>query len=188
MSPESALDGIGLLVAAALFAYLLGSIPFGLMLTRLGGARRHPHDRLGQYRRHQRAAHRPAWPRRRNAAARRAEGLLAVVLCAVLLPLLLPEVAAVAAVCAVIGHCFPVWLRFRGGKGVATALGVALALDWRVGPGCCLVWLLVARLTRISSAGALAAMAALGPLLLAFDGGRAGVADPLGRVCRRRSA
>ena len=178
MSPEPALDGIGLLIAAGLFAYLLGSIPFGLIVTRLGGAgdiRQIGSGNIG-------ATNVLRTGRRGLAAATLLldglKGFFAVVLCAVLLPLLLPEVAAVAAVCVVVGHCFPVWLRFRGGKGVATALGVALALDWRVGAICCLVWLLVARLTRISSAGALAAMAALGPLLLAFDGGRVGSPIP----------
>jgi glycerol-3-phosphate acyltransferase PlsY len=68
---------------------------------------------------------------------------------------------------AVIGHCFPVWLRFRGGKGVATGLGTFLALDLRVGLGACAVWLLVFALARISSAAALSAFAAA-PVLAAI--------------------
>jgi glycerol-3-phosphate acyltransferase PlsY len=60
-----------------------------------------------------------------------------------------------------------VWLRFRGGKGVATGLGVLLALDWRIGLAACAVWLAVFALTRISSAGALSAFAAA-PILAAL--------------------
>lgn len=60
---------------------------------------------------------------------------------------------------AVLGHVFPVWLRFKGGKGVATALGVFLALSWPVGAACIVTWLLVAAVFRLSSLAALFAMA-----------------------------
>ncbi|MGI4747299.1 MAG: glycerol-3-phosphate 1-O-acyltransferase PlsY [Janthinobacterium lividum] len=170
MTIEPTIDGIALLAVAALLSYLTGSIPFGLIVTRLGGAgdiRQIGSGNIG-------ATNVLRTGRRGLAAATLLldglKGFVAVMLCVILLPKLLPDVAALAAVCVVAGHCFPVWLRFRGGKGVATGLGVALALDWRVGLICCLLWLLVARLTRISSAGALAAMFVLGPLLLAFDG------------------
>ena len=69
-----------------------------------------------------------------------------------------------AAVAAVVGHCFTPWLGFRGGKGVATGLGVLIALDWRLGAACCATWLVVAAVTRISSAGALAAFV-VGPFV-----------------------
>jgi len=59
-----------------------------------------------------------------------------------------------------LGHLFPLWLLFKGGKGVATGLGVLLALDWRIGLIACAVWLLVAVLLRYSSLAALAAFAA----------------------------
>jgi len=62
-----------------------------------------------------------------------------------------------------LGHLFPLWLRFRGGKGVATGLGVLIALDWRVGVLACLSWLAVAFLLRYSSLAALASFA-LSPL------------------------
>lgn len=65
----------------------------------------------------------------------------------------------IAALAAFVGHCYPVWLRFRGGKGVATFLGVVLALSWPVGLACCATWLLAALVTRISSVGALMAAA-----------------------------
>jgi glycerol-3-phosphate acyltransferase PlsY len=58
-----------------------------------------------------------------------------------------------------VGHCFTPWLAFKGGKGVATGLGALLTLDWRVGGLACATWLVVALLTRFSSAGALAAFA-----------------------------
>ena len=164
--------GIVLLSEAALLSYLLGSIPFGLILTRLGGAgdiRLIGSGNIG-------ATNVLRTGRRGLAAATLLldgfKGVAAVLLCRLtsflLAPDAAPEAAAVAAVCVVLGHCFPVWLRGHGGKGVATGLGAVLALDWRAGAICCLVWLLVARLSRISSAGALAAFALPAPLLLAL--------------------
>ncbi|MFM7417134.1 MAG: glycerol-3-phosphate acyltransferase, partial [Alphaproteobacteria bacterium] len=61
---------------------------------------------------------------------------------------------------AVLGHLFPVWLGFRGGKGVATGLGALLAAAWPVGLACCAVWLVAAKILKMSSAAALAAFAA----------------------------
>lgn len=75
--------------------------------------------------------------------------------------------AQAAGLGALLGHCFPVWLGFRGGKGVATALGVVLGLHWPAGLLVCATWLAAAGATRISSAGALAATAAA-PLWLAL--------------------
>ncbi len=171
MNAPPALPGIALPALAGAGAYLLGSVPFGLIVTRLGGAgdiRRIGSGNIG-------ATNVLRTGRRGLAAATLLldglKGFVAVMLSALLLPRPAPELAAIAAICVVVGHCCPVWLGFRGGKGVATGLGVALALDWRAGLICCLVWLIVARLSRISSAGALAAFAALAPLLLAFRGG-----------------
>ncbi len=64
-----------------------------------------------------------------------------------------------AALGAVIGHNFPVWLKFKGGKGVATTLGTFLALSWPVGLACCVTWFITALITRISSLSALVALA-----------------------------
>ncbi len=64
-----------------------------------------------------------------------------------------------AALGAVIGHNFPVWLKFKGGKGVATTLGTFIALSWPVGLACCAAWLVTALITRISSLSALVALA-----------------------------
>ena len=148
------------LPAAALLAYLLGSIPFGLLLTRaagLGDIRAVGSGNIG-------ATNVLRTGRRSLAAATLLLDALKGA-AAVLLALLFgPLAAPVAACAAVIGHCAPVWLGFHGGKGVATALGVTLALDWRIGLTCCLAWLLVAGLSRISSAGALAAIV-LAPIL-----------------------
>ncbi len=173
---NDASGGIVLLAEAALFSYLLGSIPFGLILTRLGGAgdiRLIGSGNIG-------ATNVLRTGRRGLAAATLLldglKGVAAVLLCRLAsFPPAADAAAAVAAVCVVLGHCFPVWLRGRGGKGVATGLGAVLALDWRAGAICCLAWLLVARLSRISSAGALAAFALPAPLLLVLgDWGVAG--------------
>ena len=67
------------------------------------------------------------------------------------------ELLAIVAISAFLGHVFPVWLRFRGGKGVATAAGVLIALDWRVGLATIVVWLAVAAISRYSSLGAIVA-------------------------------
>lgn len=74
------------------------------------------------------------------------------------------DLAQIAGLMAMIGHCYPVWLRFAGGKGVATFLGIVLALAFPVGVGCCLAWLAGAFAARISSMGALVASAAAVPL------------------------
>ena len=67
------------------------------------------------------------------------------------------ELLAIVAISAFLGHVFPVWLRFHGGKGVATAAGVLIALDWRVGLAVVVIWLAVAAISRYSSLGAIVA-------------------------------
>ena len=67
------------------------------------------------------------------------------------------EVLAVVALAALLGHVFPVWLRFRGGKGVATAAGVLIALDWRLGLAVIVAWLTIAVVSRYSSLAAIVA-------------------------------
>lgn len=76
-----------------------------------------------------------------------------------------------AALGAVLGHNFPVWLKFKGGKGVATTLGTYLALSWPVGLACCAAWLVTALITRISSLSALVALV-LAPIFVAAFGDR----------------
>ncbi|MCU0888275.1 MAG: glycerol-3-phosphate 1-O-acyltransferase PlsY [Rubritepida sp.] len=146
---------MALLLAAAL-GLLLGSIPFGLLLTRaagLGDIRAIGSGNIG-------ATNVLRTGNRKLAAATLAldflKGAVAVWLAAALFG---PGAGAVAAVAAVLGHCHPPWLGFKGGKGVATALGVFLGLGWGVFVAAAAAWLVAARLARISSVGALAAMA-----------------------------
>jgi acyl phosphate:glycerol-3-phosphate acyltransferase len=141
----------------ALLAYLLGSIPFGLILTRLGGAgdlRQVGSGNIG-------ATNVLRTGRRDLAAATLlldgGKGAVAVLLARALAA---PDITVlIVAGFAVVGHLFPVWLGFRGGKGVATTLGVLLAVAPVVGIIACLVWLLVAVASRYSSLAALVAIA-----------------------------
>jgi len=155
--------------------YLLGSIPFGLLLTRLTGAgdlRAIGSGNIG-------ATNVLRTGRKGLAAATllldAAKGALAVWIGA----RLLPETggAALCGVLAFIGHCYPVWLRFLGGKGVATMLGVALALAWPVGLVFALVWIGVLALSRISSLGGMCA--AISAPLAALALGRQDLVTPL---------
>jgi glycerol-3-phosphate acyltransferase PlsY len=142
--------------AAAAVGYLLGSIPFGLILTRaagLGDIRRIGSGNIGAT----------------NVLRTGNKGLAAATLlldggkgaAAVLLAALWgPDMAIMAGGGAMIGHMFPVWLRFRGGKGVATGLGIILALAWPVGLIAAAVWLAAAFLFRYSSLAALLGSAA----------------------------
>ncbi|MCI0431645.1 MAG: glycerol-3-phosphate 1-O-acyltransferase PlsY [Rhodospirillales bacterium] len=142
--------------AAALAGYLIGSIPFGLILTRLAG--------LGDIR-----AIGSGNIGATNVLRTGHKGLAAATLLldggkgafAVLLAYRYgPDMAVLAGGASVVGHIAPVWLRFKGGKGVATALGVLLAVAWPVGGLSALTWLVTAALTRISSLSALIALAA----------------------------
>ena len=154
--------------------YLLGSVPFGLLLTRLAGLgdlRAIGSGNIG--------ATNVLRTGRRGLAAGTlaldaAKGAAAVLLAR---GLGFGQVVWLAAgVAAVLGHLFPVWLGFRGGKGVATGLGVLFAACWPAGLGAAAVWLAVARLVRVSSAGALAAFAVAPALAWAFGGVRTGLA------------
>jgi glycerol-3-phosphate acyltransferase PlsY len=150
---------VGDLIATFEAAYLLGSIPFGLILTRLMGA-----GDLRQIGSGNIGATTVLRTGRKGLAAATllldmGKGALAV-LAASWLSNDDCWVTAFAGLAAMVGHCFPVWLRFRGGKGVATMLGVSLALDWRIGLCTLLVWLVAARLTRISSVGGMGAAVA----------------------------
>jgi len=135
--------------------YLLGSIPFGLILTRLGGAgdlRTVGSGNIG-------ATNVLRTGRKGIAVATLLLDMLKGTAAVLIAARFWPEVAllealaapALAALAVVIGHCFPVWLKFRGGKGVATLMGVSLGLAWPLGLAYALVWLGVFRFTRISS-------------------------------------
>jgi glycerol-3-phosphate acyltransferase PlsY len=163
-----------IILLALVGGYLLGSIPFGLVLTRLAG--------LGDIRaigsgnigatNVLRTGNKPL--------------ALAVLLLdsgkgavAVLIAAMWDENAAIAAgLGAVLGHLFPVWLGFKGGKGVATTFGTLLALAWPVGLIACGLWLLTAFAFRMSSAAALTAIAAT-PIAAFFMNGPALAATAL---------
>jgi glycerol-3-phosphate acyltransferase PlsY len=142
---------------AFLLAYALGSIPFGLVLTKAVGAgdlRSIGSGNIG-------ATNVLRTGRKGLAAATllldMGKGLLAVLLAW----RFLPGAVELAAFGAFIGHCFPVWLRFKGGKGVATMMGVSLGLAWPIGLAYAAAWLGLLAITRISSlAGMTAAVVA----------------------------
>jgi glycerol-3-phosphate acyltransferase PlsY len=140
--------------------YLIGSIPFGLLLTRaagLGDIRAIGSGSIG-------ATNVLRTGKKGLAAATLALDALKGIAAVLLARWVVGEQDLVAGTAAVLGHTMPVWLGFRGGKGVATALGVALAAMWPVALGCGAAWLAVAAVTRISSAASLSAIAA-GPVL-----------------------
>jgi acyl phosphate:glycerol-3-phosphate acyltransferase len=148
--------------AALAFGYLCGSVPFGVVFTRLAGMgdiRAVGSGNIG-------ATNVLRTGRKGLAVATllgdALKGTLAVLVVRHFYGL---DLALVAALGAFLGHLFPVWLRFTGGKGVATYLGLLLALSWPVALGFCLVWLAVAALTRYSSLSALAASAATPAML-----------------------
>ncbi len=143
--------------AAFVFGYLCGSIPFGVLLTRLTGG---PDPRAigsGNI-----GATNVLRTGRKGLAAATLLGDMLKGTAAVLLTghVLGYDFAVVAAVGAFLGHLFPVWLRFRGGKGVATYIGVLLGLAWPAAIVFCAIWLAVAALSRYSSLAALVASAA----------------------------
>jgi glycerol-3-phosphate acyltransferase PlsY len=165
----------GLLISAFLllpliFGYLFGSIPFGLLLTRAAGAgdiRSIGSGNIG--------ATNVLRTGHKGLAALTllldgGKGAAAVILAALLYvhvfargvghPLDLLAWSCLAGVAAVVGHVFPVWLKFKGGKGVATALGVALALSPVVGIGALITWLVTAGISRASSIGGMASVIA----------------------------
>ncbi|MSO71439.1 MAG: glycerol-3-phosphate 1-O-acyltransferase [Alphaproteobacteria bacterium] len=151
-------------LTAVALAYLIGSIPFGLLLTRLAG--------LGDLRRIG-SGNIGATNVLRTGNKSIAAATLALDACkgaaAVALALTYgPDIGFVAAIAVVLGHMFPLWLGFRGGKGVATSLGALLVFTPPVGVLVCLAWLAVAVLSRTSSLAALLATAHIPAYALLF--------------------
>jgi glycerol-3-phosphate acyltransferase PlsY len=146
----------GALILTALLGYLLGSIPFGVLVTRalgLGDLRKIGSGNIG--------ATNVLRTGNRGAALATllldgGKGAAAVLLARFLHA---EDAAQLAGGAAFAGHLFPVWLGFRGGKGVATFLGTLLALAWPVGVAACLTWFATAVVSRISSLSALVAAA-----------------------------
>ena len=143
-------------IAALVLGYAMGSVPFGLILTRLTGAgdlRSIGSGSIG-------ATNVLRTGRKGLAAATllldAGKGFLAVWIAA----RWLPEFAGYAAVGAILGHCFPVWLKFNGGKGFATAAGVCLALGWQVLLVGAVIWAAVLAATKISSVSSMTAVLA----------------------------
>lgn len=143
-------------IAALVVGYALGSIPFGLILTKASGAgdlRAIGSGSIG-------ATNVLRTGRKGLAAATvlldAGKGVLAVLIAA----WLWPGFAGVAAVGAIIGHCFPIWLKFNGGKGFATAAGVCLALAWPVMLVCAAIWAAALAASRISSVASMTAVLA----------------------------
>lgn len=156
-----------LLIAFGL-GYVLGSVPFGLLLTRiagLGDVRQIGSGNIG-------ATNVLRTGRRGLAAATllldAAKGAAAVLIVNYCFG---PTAAAIAGFGALLGHIFPVWLKFKGGKGVATFLGVLIAMAWEVAAIFAIVWLAVAAITRISSLSAIIATVAvpIGAWILGYD-------------------
>lgn len=142
--------------AAAVCGYLLGSIPFGLVLTKLAGMgdiRAIGSGNIG-------ATNVLRTGNKKLAAATLlldgAKGAVAVLIAQTWGQ----DMAVMAAGGAMLGHCFPIWLKFKGGKGVATFLGIMLAIAWQAGIACCVTWLVIAAVFRFSSLAALVAVIA----------------------------
>ncbi len=149
-----------LLALVAVAGYLLGSVPFGIVMARLfglGDLRQIGSGNIGATN-VLRTGNKPAALLTLLGDA--GKGGAAVLLARALVG---EDAAQVAGFAAFLGHCFPVFLGFKGGKGVATWLGTMLALAWPVGLAACVTWLVVAVIFRFSSLAALAA-AALSPL------------------------
>lgn len=153
----------------ALIGYLLGSIPFGILVARvfgLGNLREIGSGNIGATN-VLRTGNRPAAALTllldggKGAAAVLAARYFGAA----------EDAVQLAALAALLGHLFPVWLGFRGGKGVATFLGIFLALSWPVGAMLCAVWLVVASVGRYSSLAALFAVASLPIWLFVFKFG-----------------
>lgn len=158
--------GFGGVILWAIVGYLLGSVPYGVLLARamnLGDLREIGSGNIG--------ATNVLRTGNKKAAALTllfdaAKGAVAVLIARALAG---EEAAQVAALFAFFGHCFPVWLSFKGGKGVATHLGIMWALAWPVGLAACLTWLIVAAAMRFSSLAALMAAGCAPGFMLLLD-------------------
>jgi acyl phosphate:glycerol-3-phosphate acyltransferase len=148
---------------ALLLGYLLGSVPFGLLLTRIGGAgdlRSIGSGNIG-------ATNVLRTGRKGLAAATLFLDLGKGVAAVLVAQWINPDYGVLGAVAAFFGHCYPVWLGFKGGKGIATAFGVLLVLAWPVAAVSASVWLLTLAISRYSSASSIAATI-VAPIAAAF--------------------
>ncbi len=153
---------IGTLLLALAFGYLCGSVPFGLILTKLAGTQDLRSIGSGNI-----GATNVLRTGNKGLAAATLigdmlKGTLAVIIAGYVAG---PNAAIAAGLGAFFGHLFPVWLNFRGGKGVATYIGVLLGLFWPAAIAFCAIWIAVALIFRYSSLAALVA-SAITPLML----------------------
>ena len=154
-------------LAAIVGGYLLGSVPFGLVLVRLAGLgdiRAIGSGNIG-------ATNVLRTGRKGLALATLlldgGKGAIAVLIARFVIG---DDMVPLAGMAAILGHNFPVWLNFKGGKGVATTFGTLMAASWPVGVACCAAWLVTAALFRISSLSALVGLA-LAPIFAYFASG-----------------
>ena len=164
------------LVSIFIFGYFLGSIPFGLILTKISG--------LGDIRKIG-SGNIGATNVLRTGNKKIAlftllldggKGALAIYLITIILPKVFDNnlnmiefYQCTVAISAVVGHCFPIWLRFKGGKGVATGFGVILSLNLNIGIVALLIWVLIAKVFKISSMSALIAYFLIPILMFYFE-------------------
>ena len=164
------------LCAIFLFGYFLGSIPFGLILTKISG--------LGDIRKIG-SGNIGATNVLRTGNKKIAlftllldggKGALAIYLITIILPKVFDNnlnmiefYQCTVAISAVVGHCFPIWLKFKGGKGVATGFGVILSLNLNIGIVALLIWVLIAKVFKISSMSALIAYFLIPILMFYFE-------------------
>ncbi len=160
---------IGFYLGIAVFGYLMGSVPYGLLLTRLAG--------LGDIRAIGSGNIGATNVLRTGNKGLAAATLLLDALKGTLTVLLVKHFAQhgvlLSGFCAFLGHLFPIWLGFKGGKGVATGFGVFYGIAWPIGLVCCGIWLLVAFTLRYSSLSALVAYA-IAPLAVLYFAGPLG--------------
>ena len=135
-----------------LFAYLIGSIPFGIIISKimgLGNLRNIGSGNIG-------ATNVLRTGNKLAAILTLIFDLLKGAIAVIITYYIFNDTTAqIAALSSFLGHCFPIWLKFKGGKGVATFIGISLALYWPAGILICLTWVLTAFLSRISSLSAL---------------------------------
>jgi acyl phosphate:glycerol-3-phosphate acyltransferase len=158
-----------LLGLVALLSYLLGSVPFGLVITRalgLGDLRKIGSGNIGATN-VLRTGNKPAALATLLLDA--GKGGIAVLIARALFG---EDAAQLAGFSAFLGHLYPIWLGFKGGKGMATFLGTLIALSWPIGLACCATWAVVAAISRISSLSALVSAASAGIWLLVFEQGQ----------------
>jgi len=166
LDPSSWIYALTVFFASVAIGYLLGSIPFGLLLTRIAGlsdVRKIGSGNIG--------ATNVLRTGHKGLAAATLAGDILKGTCAVLIAGYWGiDTACLAGLSAFLGHLFPVWLGFRGGKGVATYIGVLLGLWWPAALFFCAVWLIVAWVYRYSSLAALVAgaLTPLGPALVGY--------------------